>query len=231
MGCVSVFGGFGIGIKTKSLEAILKLTSSRPGTSIIASSSSGTSDKGDESLPNKSGDTDRDTIDAEKLTGDSGGDEGGRGDEGVSTSTSKLLSRSLLSEGNVCRVDEEGAGSEIVLRGLINVGVATREYVGADFLVWRSVGFKGIGLLFHWPRSADIRKKVVRLPSYEKLNPKSSSSCVSSSSLSEEIPGLGPGALSLVISRSTSSDSSAASKLDVGGKSRSDPGYFEDAYA
>jgi hypothetical protein len=102
MGCVSVFGGFGIGIKTKSTETILKLTSSRPGTSIIASSSSGTSDKGDESLSNNSGDTDRDTIETEKLTGDSGGDEGGKGDEGVSTSTSKLLSRSLLSEGNVC---------------------------------------------------------------------------------------------------------------------------------
>jgi len=101
MGCVSVFGGFrtsGIGIKTKTLTS----SSPNPGTSIIVSSSSGTLDNGDESLANKSGDTGRDTIDTEKLTGDSGGDECGRGDEGASTSTSKLLSRSLLSEGDVC---------------------------------------------------------------------------------------------------------------------------------
>jgi hypothetical protein len=80
---------------------------------ISKSSSSGASDKGDEPLAltwssiNDSGDTDRDMIDKEMLTGDSGGEEGGNGDDGVSTPTSKLLSRSVLrprlSEGNARR--------------------------------------------------------------------------------------------------------------------------------
>ena len=50
-----------------------------PETSIMVSSSSETSDNGNDSLAKKSGDTDRDTdrdtIHTEKLTGDSGGDE------------------------------------------------------------------------------------------------------------------------------------------------------------
>lgn len=60
----------------------------------------------------------------------------------------------------------EGAGSEMVRGGASSeaAGVATRESVGADFLVCRSVtGLNGMGLVFHWPRSADVRKKVVRL--------------------------------------------------------------------
>jgi hypothetical protein len=103
----------GIVVKTKPLTS----SSTNPGTSIIASSSSGTSDNGDESLANKSGDTDRDTIDTEKLTGDSGGDEGGRGDEGASTSASRLLSRSLLREGNV-RSDSTSSSTEAVIGSL-----------------------------------------------------------------------------------------------------------------
>ena len=66
------------------------------GTSITASSSSGTLDNGDESLANKSGDT-------ETLTADSGGGRRREGDEGASISTSKLVARSLLSEGKCMR--------------------------------------------------------------------------------------------------------------------------------
>jgi hypothetical protein len=68
----------------------------------MTSSSLGTSDNGKESLANKSGHSDRDT-DTETFAGNSGGDEGGRGDEGASISTSKLVSRSLLSEGKCMR--------------------------------------------------------------------------------------------------------------------------------
>jgi len=69
----------------------------------MISSSSGTSDNGDKSLANKSGGSDCDAIDTEKLTRDSGRDKGERGDEGRSISTSKLLSRSLLREDKCMR--------------------------------------------------------------------------------------------------------------------------------
>ena len=72
---------------------------SNPGTSIIASSSSETSDNGDESLANKSGDTDRDTDRHREAYRRQRRNEGERGDEGASISTSKLLERSLPSEG------------------------------------------------------------------------------------------------------------------------------------
>lgn len=60
----------------------------------------------------------------------------------------------------------EGAGSDIVRRVISAVGMAgvgTRETTGNDCLVCR--GLNGMGLLFHWPRSADVRKKVVRFES------------------------------------------------------------------
>ena len=100
MSWISVFG---IGINTKSLETISKLTTSftlsNSGASIAASSSSGTPDKGDEYLPNKINDTDGDTTDTGKLTGDIGGDEGGRGHIDIDIQTALA---SLLSEGDVC---------------------------------------------------------------------------------------------------------------------------------
>jgi hypothetical protein len=79
---------------------------------------SGTSNNDDESLANTSGDTDSDT---EKLTGDSGRDEGGRSDEGASISTSKLVSRSLPSKGNVCG-DSTSSSAEVVI-GLIGMEI------------------------------------------------------------------------------------------------------------
>ena len=116
------------GQSVRSFSPIEKRCSSGgvAGTSIMASSSSETSDIGDKSLASQSGDSDRDTIDAEKLTGDI------VGDEGASISTSKLVSRSLLGEGK-CMRRFHSSSTEVVI-GSIEMEIGMRRDLVSSIL-------------------------------------------------------------------------------------------------